>query len=111
MEVVRDSFLDQDTIIGTVFHDRDGDGCQDDVNATNVKLNLQGVDQFLRLEDARFVLANDQSVSGDFDTGIAIMAGLIKVECDKYCNGLLICKISNKYDQARGHTSCQTNRD
>lgn len=72
VEVVRDSFLDQDTIIGTVFHDRDGDGYQDDVNATNVKLNLQGVGQFLRLEDARFVLAHDQSVSGDFDTGITV---------------------------------------
>ncbi len=77
VEVVRDSTFDQSTIIGTVFHDRDGDGYQDDVNASNIRLQILAVEDLLEVSQATFLADDLQSVTGDFTQGyrIANMAG------------------------------------
>ncbi len=69
VEVVRDALIDQDSIIGVVFHDRDEDGYQDDANASNIRLRVVGIDEFLEQEVARFEAPQSQDVGGSFQEG------------------------------------------
>lgn len=72
VEVVRDSALDQGTLIGVVFNDIDKDGYQDAVNATSIKLNLHNIEQYLDTDRARFLVHDGQLISGNFDEGFII---------------------------------------
>ena len=60
VQVVLDRLFDMSTIIGKVFHDRDGDGWQDDANAYDVKLKtLTHQDNYENL-DGFYVNAKDK---------------------------------------------------
>ncbi|MCB1756718.1 MAG: DUF11 domain-containing protein, partial [Gammaproteobacteria bacterium] len=72
VEVVKDNALDQGTIVGVVFHDRDRDGYQDSVDASNINLRVHGVEQWLDAGKIRFLVDESQQVSGSFADGFTI---------------------------------------
>ena len=72
VDVIRDSALQEGTLIGVVFHDRDADGYQDAAAASDIHLKVHGVDEYLDTAASRFIAHEGQIISGDYTSGFRI---------------------------------------
>ncbi len=72
VNVIKDSAFDQSTVLGVVFHDRDRDGYQDSVMASNIRLQIQGIETLVDSSRLRFLVNEDQEIAGDLENGFTV---------------------------------------